>query len=279
MENFKTPVPVEWSNQRVLTTAQLAEYYECAVKQIQQNFNKNKDRFVAGKHFFKLEGDSLEKLRSDLQFDKIESQNLQVDEIDLQISSKTRTLYLWTERGAARHAKMLSTDNAWEVFEMLEDNYFNHVIATKPVPAPPDVEKVVHPRSPTASVYAFFLSNDLVKIGHSDNIRERVNGVETRNKLTVKKIHFTADVARSIARFVEWACQKHFSSHRVKGEFFNIDFDEACKVIDSLMKIKTENNDKILKIVNMMNELSENQIEERTLLKMVANFYADRLFE
>ena len=97
-----------------------------------------------------------------------------------------------------------------------------------------------------ASVYAFFLSNDLVKIGHSDNIRERVNGVETRNKLTVKKIHFTADVARSIACFVEWACQKHFSSHRVKGEFFNIDFDEACKVIDSLMKIKTENNDKIL---------------------------------
>ncbi|MDL9985518.1 hypothetical protein QS817_20565, partial [Providencia rettgeri] len=30
----------------------------------------------------------------------------------------------WTERGAARHAKMLDTDNAWDVFEALEDFYF-----------------------------------------------------------------------------------------------------------------------------------------------------------
>ena len=37
----------------------------------------------------------------------------------------TRVFYLWTKRGAARHAKMLNTDRAWEVFEALEDNYFN----------------------------------------------------------------------------------------------------------------------------------------------------------
>lgn len=132
MENFKTPVPVEWQNQRVLTTAQLAEYYECDVNNIKKNFNKNKDRFVAGKHYFKLEGDVLKSFRSNLQFDEINSQNLHVTEgdlqnlhsesNDLQISPKTRTLYLWTERGAARHAKMLSTDKAWEVFELLEDN-------------------------------------------------------------------------------------------------------------------------------------------------------------
>ena len=29
------------------------------------------------------------------------------------------------KRGAARHAKMLNTDKSWEVFEALEDNYFN----------------------------------------------------------------------------------------------------------------------------------------------------------
>ncbi|MCJ8793617.1 ORF6N domain-containing protein, partial [Acinetobacter baumannii] len=40
------------------------------------------------------------------------------------ISNKTRSLILWTERGAARHAKMLDTDQAWEVFEQLEDCYF-----------------------------------------------------------------------------------------------------------------------------------------------------------
>ncbi|EID3015364.1 hypothetical protein LB105_005370, partial [Salmonella enterica] len=35
------------------------------------------------------------------------------------------SLILWTERGAARHAKMLETDQAWEVFEKLEDCYFS----------------------------------------------------------------------------------------------------------------------------------------------------------
>ena len=41
------------------------------------------------------------------------------------VAKHTRALILWTERGAARHAKMLETDQAWEVFEKLEDHYFN----------------------------------------------------------------------------------------------------------------------------------------------------------
>ncbi|MBF9538525.1 phage antirepressor Ant, partial [Escherichia coli] len=51
--------------------------------------------------------------------------NLRVTFSYLQISPKTRSLILWTERGAARHAKMLETDQAWEVFEKLEDCYFS----------------------------------------------------------------------------------------------------------------------------------------------------------
>ena len=54
-----------------------------------------------------------------------ESQNLQPSLRGLQISPKARSLILWTERGAARHAKMLETDQAWEVFEKLEDCYFS----------------------------------------------------------------------------------------------------------------------------------------------------------
>ena len=38
---------------------------------------------------------------------------------------RVNCLYLWTDRGAARHAKILDTDEAWEVYEELEDNYFN----------------------------------------------------------------------------------------------------------------------------------------------------------
>lgn len=36
-----------------------------------------------------------------------------------------RAITLWTQRGAARHAKMLETDQAWDVFEKLEDFYFS----------------------------------------------------------------------------------------------------------------------------------------------------------
>ena len=103
---------LEHNDIRVMTTEQLAEAYGCAPKQIQQNFSNNRVRFIAGKHFFVLEGQDLQTFR------------LQVENIELQISPKTRHLYLWTERGAARHSKMLGTERAWDVFEQLEDSYF-----------------------------------------------------------------------------------------------------------------------------------------------------------
>ena len=103
---------IEWSNQLVLMTAPLAKFYECKVENIRDNFRKNRDRFVEGKHFFKLEGDALKQFK-----DYTESFRL--------VDDRAPSLYLWTKRGAARHAKMLNTDKAWEVFEALEDNYFN----------------------------------------------------------------------------------------------------------------------------------------------------------
>ena len=104
-------ISIEHNNERVLTTGQLAQAYECDGRQIKQNFNNNADRFVEGQHYFKLEGEALRKLR--------------VENIDLQISPMTRSLYLWTRRGASRHSKMLGTDKAWEMFDALEENYFN----------------------------------------------------------------------------------------------------------------------------------------------------------
>ena len=104
-------IPVEYRAERVLTTEQLAQAYECEPKQIKQNFNNNKGHFEEGRHYYKVEGDELKDLR--------------VENIDLQISPKTRCLYLWTRRGASRHSKMLGTDRAWEMFDALEENYFN----------------------------------------------------------------------------------------------------------------------------------------------------------
>ena len=103
---------IEWSNQPVLMTAPLAQFYETTPARLIDNFNANKERFVEGKHYFKLEGVAL------AQFKDI------IGNSD-DVPKNAARLILWTKRGAARHAKMLNTDKAWEVFEELEDNYFD----------------------------------------------------------------------------------------------------------------------------------------------------------
>lgn len=102
--------PIEQCGQRVLTTAQLAEAYGTTVDTINRNFNRNKDRYTEGKHFYCLTGEDLKNFASD----NLSGAN----------SNKVRTLYLWTERGALLHAKSLNTDKAWEVYDFLLDTYF-----------------------------------------------------------------------------------------------------------------------------------------------------------
>ena len=98
---------------RVMTTEQLAEAYGCDVQHIKQNFNNNKERFAEGKHYFRLEGAELKSFKK------------QVENFDLPVSKFASAIYLWTKRGAARHSKMLGTERAWDVFDELEESYFN----------------------------------------------------------------------------------------------------------------------------------------------------------
>ncbi|EDZ3812804.1 ORF6N domain-containing protein [Salmonella enterica] len=111
--SVETLSPITHNQIPVITTELLAQLYGTEPVRIRQNHHENKDRFVEGKHFFKVVGDELRNLRVALNY----SQN--------PISPKVRSLILWTERGTARHAKMLETDQAWEVFEKLEDCYFS----------------------------------------------------------------------------------------------------------------------------------------------------------
>ncbi len=101
---------IEYRGQRVVTTEQMAAGYGTDAANIKMNYSRNADRFVEGKHFFKVTGEELASLRVTFSY--------------LQISSKTRSLMLWTERGAANHAKMLETDQAWGYHEDLVDFYF-----------------------------------------------------------------------------------------------------------------------------------------------------------
>jgi len=110
VDNIDIPV-IAYEEHRVMTTELMAQFYSTEITNIQQNFANNKGRFEEGKHYFKLEGRRLADIKS----------------VTPQIDKRTRNLMLWTERGAARHAKMINTDKAWDVFEKLEDAYFGPI--------------------------------------------------------------------------------------------------------------------------------------------------------
>ncbi|MDE9519727.1 ORF6N domain-containing protein [Xenorhabdus bovienii] len=103
----------------VITTELLANVYETDEVNIKMNFSRNAERFTHGKHYFKLEGADLK------QFKNRVTESYSVEDSVKVVGKRARSLILWTERGAARHAKMLDTDQAWNVFEKLEDFYFN----------------------------------------------------------------------------------------------------------------------------------------------------------
>lgn len=102
--------PIENNNQRVLTTAQIAEQYGTDAKAISKNFTRNESRYVEGKHYYCLTGDTLREFKA----------NHQIDDL----RPNTNKYYLWTEKGALLHAKSLNTDKAWQAYEVLVDTYF-----------------------------------------------------------------------------------------------------------------------------------------------------------
>jgi ORF6N domain len=103
--------PICQRGKRVLTTTQLAEAFGTEAKIINRNFQRNADRYVQGKHYFALFGEKLREFKGSRQFDD-----------SLKFAS---ILYLWTEKGAWLHAKSLNTEQAWDAYERLVDEYYS----------------------------------------------------------------------------------------------------------------------------------------------------------
>lgn len=107
--------PILYKDVPVLTTALLSAVYGTTQARIRENYRVNRDRFTEGKHLFKVSGEELRALKECVR---------NSDSSDF-VPKTGGELTLWTARGAARHAKMLNTDKAWDVFELLEENYFS----------------------------------------------------------------------------------------------------------------------------------------------------------
>ena len=110
----KLPV-MTYQGQAVCTTEMLAQFYGTQTKTLRDNFAHHKDKFEAGKHYISLEGEELRGFQRCA--DKTGS--------PFSPSKFAAKINLWTERGAARHAKILETDQAWDVWETMEDAYFH----------------------------------------------------------------------------------------------------------------------------------------------------------
>jgi hypothetical protein len=99
--NASVSVPVlMYRDQRVITTELLARGYGTDEANIRKNLSRNAGRFEEGTHIFTVEGDELRDLR--------------VTNSHAQISSKARSLTLWTEKGErAEHPKYKNLLEGW----------------------------------------------------------------------------------------------------------------------------------------------------------------------
>jgi len=109
---------ITYKDRPVCTTQQLAQFYGCTDRNLTDNYQRNSDRFEEGKHFVKLDGEALRAFKAHY------PANSGV------VAERAPHLMLWTELGAARHAKMLTTDKAWDVYEEMEEAYFTHGLRT-----------------------------------------------------------------------------------------------------------------------------------------------------
>ena len=110
--------PIEYKNERILSTRQIAKGYGTDTAAISNNFNRNKKHYTEDVHYYCLEGEAK---RTFLNHHQIDDGSI-----------KATVLYLWTERGALLHAKSLNTDQAWQMYDYLVEHYFRTKEPAKP---------------------------------------------------------------------------------------------------------------------------------------------------
>jgi hypothetical protein len=188
---------IERNDQRVLTTAQLSEVYGTDYKSISKNFTRNKTRYIEGKHYFILSGQDLKDFKT----------NHQIDDQ----SKHSPIIYLWTVKGALMHAKSLGTDEAWEKYEKLVDDYFQKVEEAK------QPQQDISSASPQLQ-YLFMMEQRQVAIEakqtaleeKQSSYDERLNGMdEVKDAVTALTDNMTAapdhtKVVSTVNEFARW---------------------------------------------------------------------------
>lgn len=84
-------------------------------------------------------------------------------------------------------------------------------------------------------VYILQMNNGTIKIGITTDFEKRLNTIKHNSGLEVIKSCRTDYLAD--AHKIESACHKHFRAYRLKGEFFKIEYAEACAELEKYAPI------------------------------------------
>ena len=83
-----------------------------------------------------------------------------------------------------------------------------------------------------ATVYVFYLSSNVSKIGVTNDLTDRARTIERQSGFKVLRVHNSDFIDRELALQVEKALHEKFSSQRLEGEFFSVTFVEACRELE-----------------------------------------------
>lgn len=214
---------IEHEGIRVLTTQQLAESYGTTNDVVNKNFNRNKERYEEGKHYFLLQGEGLKTLKAKGQIDVLPNAN---------------KFYLWTERGAFLHAKSLNTDKAWEVYDSLVEHYFQSTEQKVALPTNPmDVLKLIFKAQENTNKevgkheqrITELEENKLLNPGEynflNHQVRKRVKTIKE-----VRKLNLSSKQNSKIYSFINRDLNS-FIGIKTRSQFKEKDFDKALNFI------------------------------------------------
>jgi hypothetical protein len=244
---------IEHNNQRVLTTQQLAEFYETDVNRISQNYIRNIGRYQQGIHNYKLDGEELKQFKADYQIDSVLFAN---------------SIMLWTEKGALLHAKSLNTDKAWDVYDELVETYFR---ATKGQAI--DTSKLSEQLQMFMLIGQAVAQNELA-LKNVETIALQAKEETAALKETIKET-FTADTTENWREWVEISINKlvkctNMTFQEVRTEsYIQLESDARCKLSARVLNARKRLEDagQRKSVISAYNKISA--IEEDAKLKSI----------
>lgn len=101
------------------------------------------------------------------------------------------------------------------------------------------LESVNNPPDPKYCVYLMKYENQLIKIGVTSNFDSRYKQLNGSNGVFIDYYAHTDYIDKNEAYKLEKCCHHNFILHRVTGEYFDIQWDEAVSFLSKLSRIVT----------------------------------------